>query len=144
MDGTIEYRSYASLKSRCYNKNNKDYKYYGGRGITVCDRWCDSFLAFFADMGLKPFPKAQIDRINNDGDYTPENCRWTTATENNRNKSCTKLTTLKVKNIRKKYKLSSISQRKLGLIYGIGQDHISRIINNKSWIEGGSSGLSNV
>ena len=82
-----EYRVWANMKNRCFNKNHKAYKYYGERGITVCSRWRNSFKSFFADMGLKPFPKAQIDRINNDGNYEPGNCRWNTASINCRNRS---------------------------------------------------------
>ena len=80
------YNSWCSMKKRCYNPNISDFKNYGGRGIKVCDRWRDSFDNFYEDMGPKPTPDHQIDRIDNDGNYEPGNCRWTTRSENQHNK----------------------------------------------------------
>lgn len=74
----INYRSWQAMKARCYDKNNQRYKNYGGRGITVCDRWINSFENFVEDMGEKPSKKHTLDRKEIDGNYTPENCRWLT------------------------------------------------------------------
>lgn len=79
------YFRWKSMRNRCSNVNNKDYKDYGGRGITVCERWND-FYAFVEDVGLPPTPTHQLDRINNDGDYTPDNVRWATPAEQCLNK----------------------------------------------------------
>lgn len=74
------------MKKRCYNKDYHSYHRYGDRGIKVCDRWLESFQNFIDDMGYPPFKGAQLDRINNDGDYTPKNCRWVTASQNCNNR----------------------------------------------------------
>ena len=81
MSKTPEYRAWFNMKQRCFNPNNVYYFNYGGRGITVCDRWKNSFENFFADMGLKPTPKHSIDRIDNDDNYCPDNCKWSTRVE---------------------------------------------------------------
>jgi len=73
------------MLQRCSNAKSKSYANYGGRGIRVCARWVDSFAAFCADMGPRQ-EKHQIDRINNNGDYSPDNCRWVSAKQNNNNK----------------------------------------------------------
>lgn len=73
---TPEYTCWQRAKSRCFNERDKHYADYGGRGITMCDRWRDSFEAFLADLGPRPSPKHSIDRKNNDGHYEPDNCRW--------------------------------------------------------------------
>ena len=81
MNRTPIYFIYHSMKSRCYNKNDKNYHNYGGRGIAVCDRWLESIENFVYDMGDKPTPSHSIDRIDNDGNYTPYNCKWSTPRE---------------------------------------------------------------
>jgi hypothetical protein len=82
---TPEYDVWHAMNDRCSSPKNKFYYRYGGRGISVCERWRHSFKTFFKDMGQRPFPDAQIDRINNDGNYEPGNCRWATRSENCRN-----------------------------------------------------------
>lgn len=81
-----EYKSYTNMINRCYNVKNKQYKDYGQRGVIVCESWRSSFKCFIEDMGNKPTPQHSLDRIDNDGNYEPSNCRWATDIEQRRNK----------------------------------------------------------
>lgn len=84
---TREYNIWGHMIQRCHNPKRDAYYRYGARGITVCDRWRESYAAFLEDMGNAPFKDAQLDRIDNDGNYEPGNCRWVSQAENKRNKA---------------------------------------------------------
>lgn len=84
------YGVWQAMRDRCKNKNRKDYHRYGGRGIKVCERWDKSFKNFLTDMGVPPKGHT-LDRINNDGDYTPNNCKWATRKEQVYNSSRVRL-----------------------------------------------------
>jgi hypothetical protein len=82
----VEYNAWKHMNHRCYNEKTEGYKYYGARGISVCESWRGSFEKFLLDIGKKPTEEHQLDRIDNDGNYEPENCRWVTPKENSANR----------------------------------------------------------
>lgn len=88
---SVEYRCLADIKSRCFNINCKFFYRYGGRGITVCTRWLEpngkGFINFLNDLGRRPDSNHSIERINNDGNYEPSNCKWATRSEQQKNKN---------------------------------------------------------
>lgn len=89
-----EWEAWSAMRKRCTNPNHRFYHRYGGRGIGICERW-SSFERFLEDMGSRPSSKHSLDRIDNDGNYSPENCRWATQKEQMRNRSANRIVTVR-------------------------------------------------
>lgn len=123
------YSVWKSMRKRCNNKNSASYKYYGGRGITVCPEW-DSFENFLRDMGPKP-PGLTLERIDNEKGYSLSNCRWATIAEQNRNSRNTKLNIEQARKIRTDPRVL----REIAEEYGISMVLASAIKRGKIWKE---------
>ena len=127
-----EWRTWHSIKTRINCPKQRDKERYGDRGIKICERWEHSFQAFYSDMGPKPGKRYQIDRIDNDGDYEPGNCRWATCEENSQNKTNTKLSPEKVKAIRGK-SAHRENVNELAARYNVSQETIRDVAVHKTW-----------
>ncbi len=86
MTGSSEYKAWQSMRERCYRESSENYPHYGGRGISVCDEWRNSFENFLRDMGSKPSPDLSLERKDTNGNYTPNNCHWASIQTQNNNK----------------------------------------------------------
>ncbi len=127
------YKLWAGMIRRCHDTKHKDFHNYGARGITVCDRWQD-FWAFVEDMGPKPSPRHSIDRIDNEAAYSPDNCRWATATEQGRNRRTTVLTAELAEEIKRRSafgdRVGDIS-RALNLDYNL----VRNVVVGLAWVD---------
>jgi len=122
---TPGYKSWRCMKQRCLNPNNKSYSRYGGRGITICQRWIDSFDEFIKDMGTPPDfgEPPSIERINVDGDYEPENCIWIPFSHQCKNRRNVKLSENDKNIIRK----SSVDSALLASRFNVSKSQIRRV-----------------
>lgn len=130
---TPTYKIWNTMILRCYNSNMQQYDDYGGRGITVCERWHD-FESFLADMGERP-EGMSIDRIDNDKGYDKANCKWSTRTEQNRNKRNSKLTLDQAVDICYRRITTKDSYRNIAADYDIPHTNVIAICNRTTWSE---------
>lgn len=119
---TREFKIWLGIKKRCLNRKCHAYKDYGARGIMICDRWLISFEDFLADMGYAPSQFHSIDRIDNNGNYEPSNCKWITRKEQNNNTRRNRIFSYEGKN----YTLSNLCD-KLGLKYQLIYDRVTKL-----------------
>lgn len=127
---TPEYNAWLNMKMRCTNPSHPSYSRYGGRGITVCQRWLNSFDDFLSDVGHRPSPELSLDRVDNDKGYEPDNVRWSTITTQQRNSRVAKLTEAQVEEIRGR---PDLLLRELSEMYGVSTSQVSKIRRGVFW-----------
>jgi hypothetical protein len=132
---TPTYRSWEAMWRRCTVPQSPDYANYGGRGITIDAAWKD-FAAFLRDMGERPLGHS-LDRVDNDGDYGPGNCRWATPAQQLRNRRGVRLSMEAARDIRHRHAQGGITQRSLAKEYGVRASLVSRVLSNSIWREDG-------
>ena len=125
------YQSWMHAKDRCYNPESNRYHRYGARGIKMCQSWLSSFKAFLADMGEAPDGKT-LDRIDNDGDYEPGNCRWATRAEQGQKTSLTKIDLVIAGQIRAR-RQCGLSLRQLAEEFSVSKSIVHRVVSGKTW-----------
>jgi hypothetical protein len=126
--------TYTAMRQRCYNTNNEFYHRYGGRGITVCDRWLDpstGYAAFVADMGPRP-ARFSLDRINSDGNYDPSNCRWASAKTQTRNRSNTKISDADIYRVRGLLS-EGLTQKQVAAMFNCAQGSIAYCVKHNAY-----------
>lgn len=124
--GTRTYRSWLKMRERCLNESNIGFELYKGKGVTVCDRWLYSFENFLADMGERP-EGTSLDRIDPDGSYSPENCRWATPTTQSRNRNLCRGTFIFEG---EEHSLSSIA-KKLGIAWKTAKKRYGHLLEKR-------------
>lgn len=128
---TSTYSAWIAMRRRCYGIQTKSYPYYGARGIKVCERW-DDFENFRLDMGERSSGMT-LDRIDSNGDYCPQNCRWATRTEQSRNRRDRKLNLNDAIEIRRLRTIENLTYSVIGKRFGITEEHARAVALGKQW-----------
>lgn len=128
---TVEYRAWFRMMRRCYNVKDKVFKYYGARGIAVCDRW-HNFDNFFTDIGIKKQKRYSLERIDNSKGYSPGNCKWALPRTQARNRRGIKLNLTLVREIRALH-MFGFKTKVIAIAYQIDPGHIRDIVYMRSW-----------
>lgn len=129
---TPEFTAWVQMRGRCFNPSNGAYQYYGGRGITVCERWA-TFENFISDMGPRPSNRHSIDRENVNGDYEPSNCRWATKERQSRNKRNTTLSDGMAAEIRRLADLG-VPKVEISRRLGVNYSSVKQVSLGKQWV----------
>ena len=139
MTGTKIYNVWKSMRARCLRSTSQSYKYYGGKGITICDGW-SSFIAFKDWAMANGYAEGlTIDRVDNSKNYTPDNCEWITRAENSGKDNAgelhwkNKLSSANVLEIRRLYAVGDTTHRKLAKAFGLNPSHVAKIVTNEIW-----------
>lgn len=136
MHRTPEYRAWCGMRTRCASWY-AEWKNYGGRGISICKRW-SSFENFYADMGPRPTPAHSVDRIDNDGNYEPNNCRWATKKEQARNRRTNRLTTFTATLLRYMRDFDCGTHGEIADHFGVGKATVRHAMVGMTWANDGS------
>ena len=135
LSGHPIYRVWSTIKTRCYNNNYAQFRYYGGRGINICDEWFDTPKEFIKWAKNNGWQKGlSIDRINNDGNYEPSNCRFVTNYVNQKNKRSNRFTWKQIDKIRYQFDKYGAPYTHFADIYEVSPVTIRKIIMNKIWV----------